>query len=85
MIANISVHKRAMRPLAAKRSLLASTVPSLVRNVAGWIALRLSGQTTDPFFVRGLGDDFTAEVAQALTVAHRSEWDGSKNSAPAGA
>lgn len=77
MIANISVHKRALRPLAAQRSLLASTVPALVRNVAGWIAPRLSGQTTDPLFARGIGDDFTAEVAQALTTARRSEWDGS--------
>ena len=73
MTAKISAHERATRPSTEKRRLCGSGVRALTRR----IALCLSWQTTGPTFARGLGDDFTAEVAQALTVAHRSEWDGS--------
>ena len=44
-----------------------------VRAVARQLAIRLAFQWADPPFGRGLGDDFTPDVAEALTAAELAQ------------
>ena len=44
-----------------------------VRAVARQLAIRLAFRWADPPFGRGLGDDFTPDVAEALTAAQLAQ------------